>query len=457
MSTYIQKLRAALKEQSGAIDAIIAKAETDGRELTTDELAEIEKIESKVNSIEKSIETAEKREQDKARHSEPSDTEVDDRQRTVAAKPKVDLKPVQKIGLMAMAVAGSAFAMKDHDPRSPLQILEDNGFADFAKAADYERKRKSEFLRTLNASTNVSGGYLTPDNMASDIIELLYPEVTFLQGNPRRVTLANGVFRQPAGASGSSASYRMEGGKINTTEPSFREVRLSAKFLGGMVPMTRQMIDFTLPGAENFVQMDLREAMGQTMDAKAYYGDGDQGEPLGLFNHSGITTVATPAAAPTLAQIDAFFSALRLALLNNNIRGGQLAYVMAPRTLEFLQTRRVGSNDGEYAYPETRGANPMMGSIRILTSTQFPINLDTSGGGNGDETDIALINFSDALIGTAGEIAMATSAEATIDINGTMVSAFQNDLVFLRAISAHDIGLRRPESVAISRGIRWGA
>src|SRR6202008_428968 len=113
------------------------------------------------------------------------------------------------------------------------------------------------------------------------------------------------TFRQPAGASGSTASYRQEGGKTAVTEPTFREVNLSAKFLGAIVPMTRQMIDFTLSGAEAFGQQDPPESMSQTMDAKAYYGSGAAGEPPGSFNHAGISTVATPAASPTLAQIDA--------------------------------------------------------------------------------------------------------------------------------------------------------
>lgn len=454
--TYIEKLRAALNEKSGALDAVIKSAEDEGRALTAEEKAKVDDIEKEIDEIVASIEIATRSEARRAAESLPSNTPVENQPNQIRthAAPAQRLTAVQRMGLMAMAVTASAFATKDSLPETPLKILDDNGFGELANSAEQVTKRKKELMRTLNVSTNVSGGFLTPDNQASDIIELLYPETTFLQGNPRTVNMPDGTYRQPAGASGSTASYRQEGEATSVTEPTFREVNLSSKFLGAIVPMTRQMIDFTLPGAESFVQMDLREAMGQTMDAKAYYGAGAQGEPQGLLTSTGITTVTTPAAAPTLAQIDSFFRAMRLALLNNNIRGGRWAYVMSPRTLEFLQIQRDGN--GNYAYPETRGATPMMGNVRILFSTQFPINLDTSGNGNGDETDIALINFSDVLLGTQGDIAMATSSEATININGTMVSAFQNDLVFLRALSAHDIGLRRPESVAVSRSIRWG-
>lgn len=456
MSEYLTKLRALLAQKSGELDAIIKAAETEGRALTKEEDEKVKALEADYERIETSVATEEKAIQRRAAQAEPASTPLDDNgQRRTPAEPKVKLTGIDKIGLIAMAKAVSMFEMKDFNLVNPLKTLDDHGYGEFAKSIEVNQKRKAEYLKTLNASTAVSAGILTPDNMASDIIELLYPETTFLQGKPRRVNLVNGVYSQPAGATGSTASYRQEGGALSTTEPTFREVRMSVKFLGAIVPMTRQSIDFTIAGTRAFVEQDLRESMSQTMDAKAYYGEGEEGEPQGIFSHTDITLVDTPAASPTLAQIDAFFSGMRLAMFNVNIRNmGSWRYVMSPRTLEYLQTRRVGDgSDGEFAYPETRGANPMIGSIPILSSTQFPINL----GDGANETDIALVNFADVLLGMDGEVTIGQSTEATININGTWVSAYQNDLVFLRVMSGHDIGLRRPQSVVLARGVTWGA
>lgn len=466
--TYIQKLRAALKEKSGALDAIITKADAEGRELNADEVASIEAIEVEVGNIEKSIELAEKQEQRKAKDALPSDTGTDDLntgvQRTVPAQAKRDLTQIQKMGLTAMSVAAAEFSKRNGENEHALKILSDSGFDAFAKDIEATRNRKKALMqqmKTMNSSVNISGGFLTPDNQSRDIIELLYPMTTFLQGGPRIVSMPNGVYRQPKGATGASASYRQEGGPNQATKQTFEEVSLSAKFLGAMVLMTQEMIDFSIAGAEAFVQGDLREAMSQTMDVKAYYGTGSQGEPLGLFNHTGIQTVAaTNAATPTLLNIDTDMDALELAFLNNNIPMGNWRYVMAPRTKKFIGSRRVGdAANGEFAFPSIRGANPTWGEHPVLSSTNFPIN----NGAGGDETDLALINFSDVLLGLMDDLAFATSSEATVYVNGAWISTFQNNLVALRALNGHDIGLRRPISVVkltgatADTGITWGA
>lgn len=464
MSDYLKKLRASLASKSGELEAIMKKAtDEDGRELTEEEMKKVDELSADVDRLTKSIEAAQKAEKARGLAAAPASAEIGDEAELkdteiekTPAQPATKMKLTTRVGLISMAIVEAEFQRRElSEPVSALKILEQRGFARLAKAIDVERRRKVEFIKALNASTNISGGFLTPDTKAAEIIELLYPETTFLQGNPRRVNMPNGTYRQPAGATGSSASYRQEGGEIVTTEPTFREVSMSTKFLGAIVPMTREMIDFSEGGAQNFVETDLREAMSVEMDAKAYFGAGSGGEPEGLTVRTGITTVTVQGTtAPTLAQVDNTFKALRLALFNRNIRNmGRWRYVMAPRTLEHLQNMRVGDSDGQFAYPETRGDSPRMGSIPILVSTQVPINL----GDGADESLILLVNFADTLLGTQGEIAMATSSEASVKINGTMVSAFQHNLVLLRAISGHDIGLRRPESIVYCPAVQWGA
>ncbi|MBO6509501.1 MAG: phage major capsid protein [Roseibium sp.] len=457
--TELEKLRAALAkavEEMGKFKAGIVDDDGNPRDLNEDEQKSYRELIDVAKRAEAAYDTEVEADALRSRNLKGADDKPTTKSTSTPAEPAPRMSTVERAGLVAMSIAASQFELRDTGEMvSPLKMLDEHGFGDFAKTVERERTARRELLKTLNASTAVSGGLLTPDAMENDIIELLYPETTFLQGGPRQVNMPNGTWSQPAGASGATASYRTEGNAIETTEPSFRKVQMSAKFLGAIVPMTRQMLDFSVPGARAFVEGDLRETMSQTMDQKAYFGDGEEGDPLGMFNYDGISTVVVEGAtAPTLVQIDNTFKKLRLSLLNKNIRNmGRWAYVMSPRTLEYLQNIRVGDNDGQYAYPETRGETPKMSKIPILDSTQFPINL----GVGGDESLIALVNFADILMGTQAALAFAASTEATIKINGTVVSAFQNDLVFIRATSAHDFGNRRPESIVYCPAVRWGA
>lgn len=457
----LEELRKALAEVAKGIadlktKAFAANATEDDTNALAAKLKEAEEIEKQIK-LREQVEEFEK-----AQAKDANDPAIG-LEPTAPARPKSDMRQTEKMGLIAMASVKAEFERRAGETVSPMKVLEDVGYAQFAKQVDDHKRRKRavfEHMKALNASVNVSGGFLTPDNQASDIIELLYPATTFLQGGPRTVRMPGGTFRQPAGASGASASYRQEGGRINTSQPSFREISLSAKFLGCMVMVTEEMLDFSLPGARAFIEGDMREAMAQVMDQKAYYGSGAEGEPTGILTHAGISTVVSQdEATPTLIQIDTDMDNLELALLNNNIPAGNWRYVMAPRTKKFIGSRRVGdAGNGEFAFPEIRGANPTWGEYPVLSSTNFPIN----GGAGGDESDVALVNFSDVILGLMDDIAMAASSEATVYHNGALVSTFQNNLVALRAISGHDIGLRRVQSVAklvdgSGNGITWGA
>lgn len=449
---HLDQLRAQLKAKIAELDAFDAKDAP-----TEADIEALEKTNKEIASLEAQIKTLEDAAAAKARSTKPADEPIEPEQQRVAAEPEEKLTKSDKTGLIAMAIAASHFERKDSiEPRSPMKILADAGYQKFAGEVSKEAERRREVIRTLNASSATQGGILVPDMQSADIVELLRPETAFLRGNPRRVPMPNGVFRQPGAASGSQATYRAEGARILTTEPTFREVNMSAKFLGAIVPMTRQVLDFSIGGVRQFVENDLRAAMAEAMDLNALFGDGTEGAPLGLANRVGVITSVSPGGTTTatLAEIDTTFRAANMAFFSRNIRNmGRWAMIMNPRTLLYLSSKRVGSDDGQFAYPTLQGATPMMGSIPVFTTTQVPINL----GGGADESYILLVNFEDVLFGVQEGLMLATSNEATIYHNGEWVSAFQNDLVFLRATHAHDVGLRRPESVIVIDAVRWGA
>lgn len=477
---HLDQLRAKLKAQHEARTKLLAKIEgvEKAEDITVDDTTALKKLNDDCASLESQIDAIEVGMRAKAEETrsagDPADVDDDGAGRSVIVAPKrweditrqnspaapAEILPLSvRMGLLGMSIAARGFQHKDGVEVQPvLKILEERGWARFAQQVDKAMKARALVLRTLEASTNTAGGFLTPDARSTDIVELLYPETTFLQGGPRRVPMPNGTYSQPKAATGVTATYRREGARITNDEPTFAEMNMSAKFAGVIVPATRQMLEWTVGGAREFIEGDMREAMGQLLDAKAYFGDGTSGEPLGIVNYPGVQTVAIQGTTTaTLAQIDAVAAAASLALIGSNISSrNRWRWVMAPRTLMMLQNKRVGaSTDGEFAYPETRGATPMWAGIPVLISTQIPVNLDTSGGGFLDESYILLINFADVLFGVTEDLVMSASAEASITINGSMVSAFENDLVFIRAMSAHDVGLRRPISVVVISSVRW--
>ena len=457
----IAQMRSALKSAIEAVDAFqkgVVDADGKPRDMTEEEAGRFDALVKDAETKKAALESGLRFERTKAfaaaSADEPAADEAAAAPRAPAA-PKVDLKGADKIGLLAMATVAAKFHLKGaHEQISPLKVLEENGFAVYAKEIDTTQRARREMLKTLNVSVAGSGGFLTPPNLDTSIIELLYPQTSFLQGNPRRVNMPGGVYSVPRGATGSSASYTAEGQPIAKTEPSFGMLNMTAKKLGAIIPMTREMIDFSIPGVRAFVESDLREAMSQAMDVAAYFGAGAAGEPLGIVNHTGVQSFdsASTDATPTIAEADTDFRRPILHMKKANLGNrGAWRWIMESRALEYMRTMRT--TDGYYVYPELQGDNPTMRGIPILETENVPDNL----GVGANEALILLVNFREVYLGVFGSMQFATSDEATINIGGSSVSAFENDLVYPRAIDFHDIGLRRRQAVVVTRKVLYGA
>src|SRR5262249_52378787 len=86
-------------------------------------------------------------------------------------------------------------------------------------------------------------------------------------------------------------------------------------------------------------------------------------------------------------------------------------------------------------------------------TTQIPITL----GGGGDESEVYLVEFADAVIGESYQVTIDASSEASyIDpVTGDLVSAYSQDQTIVRAIHEIDFGMRHDESVAVLTEVKW--
>jgi HK97 family phage major capsid protein len=442
---------------------LIAKLQglTEKTDLTADEVTEMQAAAAKLTETQKSIEVFKAAQAALAAATVPANAPALQRGTTVPAGVATPLSTAEKIGLIAMATAESTLLQRGRKFVEPYTILEQRGFQSFVDEHRASEAKLIEVQRTLNISNAGQGGILVPEAVVGDFIDLLRPESAFFQGNPRRVDLSTGTYRAPAGVTGAQATYRAEGSRIAVTEPSFGAVEMSVKFLGAIVPMTKQFIQFTPAGAKAWVERDLRAAMAEEIDTAGFYGSGAVGEPLGVLQRPSIInmpnaswdTIAN-ATAPTLAQIDTVMAAMVRQFTDryrNNM--GNWKWLMNPALVQVIGRKRVGDNsNGDFAYPEMRGMNPSFLGIPVLQTTKVPTNL----GGGADETQIALLDFNEILYGEQQGLVVTTSDESTIFYNGQWVSAFQNDLVFMRATHAHDFGVNRAQAAVVLNEVKWG-
>lgn len=435
-------LKARLKELVGEIKTL-----TDKTDMSTEDFATLETKSVEIEDVEKKIDALTKAEEARARAALPAAAPAVEAN-APPAQSAVKLTASEKIGLMVAGMAKAHIEGEGKGPKATFKAMEEAGFGLVAKEfADAQKQR------ALNSGAGAAGGVLVPENMANEIVDVLRPMTTFIQGGPRMVPMIGGNYKLPAAASSATAGWRGEGLAISKSQPTFKEINMSSKFVDALVPITNQLIRFSLPDVRSWVEMDMSNVLSVEIDRAAYLGAGTAHTPLGITKISGITSNAATATgvAPTVALIEADASIAELGMMNANLPMLGAKWVMSPRTFIFLQNMRDGN--GNRYYPELQNASPVWRNKPVLVTTQNPVNL----GGTTDETEIWLVAFGHVLFGQGLGITFNVSTEATVVTNGTSVSAFQNDLTYIKASAEADFDMRYLEAVSKITGVRWGA
>lgn len=456
MKKHIEKLQQEIRSLQAAIDAIGAKetlTEQDGTDIEA-KLAEIEKKTAQLAILEKSEAAKAKQAKPAADPVDPDANDEEDAEPARAparggngerALPERVRRSAETVGMLLVAMASVRRGNYDN----VMSALSENGFQ---RMADTLQAHAKSHKRSLQAGSAVNGGILIPDSMQADIIELLRPATTFLRLNPRHVPMPNGTYKQGAGATGATAQYGVELQNAAVSEPTFRDVEMTAKELKALVPMSNMWLDFSLPTARAFVEADLRSAMAEAMDQNLLIGDGQQGRPLGIYNIPGIDSEADALGeTPTLAQLDAFARSQINALALANVNLSSAKWTMGYGRAGYLEDIRDGN--GNLAYPTMQGENKRWKGFPVIVGTNLPENL----GAQGDAGYISFIASDHILFGEAPGMEFSVSSEAAYyDANNVLRTAFQRGETLLLAVMRHDVNTRHLPAISVRTGVRWG-
>lgn len=424
----LQARRAGILDQMEAITAAVPESE----DMTDEQLAKIESLRAEDDKVASQITSLLDIERRKAAAAKTVAPLPSSPAPTVAAKPaEKGLKFGRMVRLMA-AAGGNAFVA--------AQMAEANG--------------ESGLFANQNIGSGGAGGFLVPEDVSTEIIELLRPASVVMRMEPVVVPMPNGNMTMNRFASGIAAGYIGEQQNLPATGVTWGQVILSAKKLGALIPISNDLMRAASTAVDRLVRDDAVTALAVRMDLAFIRGAGTAFTPKGLRNqHTGTpfatTHVLTMTATPTLVTATTDLGRLELALLNNDVTMIRPGWLMAPRVAMWLRNLRDGN--GNIAFPEM--AQGLLRGKPFAETTQIPINL----GGGSNESEIYLADFAHVVVGEHMGIEIAMSTEAAYaDAGGTVRAAFSRDETVMRAIAQHDIGLRHLPAVAILTGVTWG-
>ena len=301
-------------------------------------------------------------------------------------------------------------------------------------------------FQALTMTSPSDGGYLVPEVYANEIIELLYPATVIYSLGARRLGVANGNLNIPKLKTGSRALFNGESRKIPKTAPKFGNLKLSAKKLTALIPMSNDLLRSTNFDNDVIVGQDITKQMALGVDWGALLGTGGEFQPLGIVNNSKVQTIDVTSLDAEYASnagvlTAAFPNYLVAAVLRNNVYADGLGFVFNTSVEQFFKSLR--DNVGSFIFAEEMNKNHTLVGYPYRTTNL----LETTAG----KTQILFGNWNNLIIGEQGALEIETSREGSwTDDAGNIISAFENDQTLIRAIDNVDIGLRHDESFAVA-------
>lgn len=431
----ITALKTSMSTVVAGMEALLATAADDGdRELTAEEQADFDAKAKEAETLKARI----KREEDllALKSSAAAPVTVPGRTGTIAATVPAAVAEKPEPGAMVGRVAIAIAATGGQDQRQ---------MADHA--AGIWGEETGQIVANMEQSTNTKGGYLVDVAYSRDFIALLRPRVVIRNMGARSVPMPDGNLTMRKQTGSTTAGYVGERTPAPVTDLTVGELKMSAKTLRALVPITNQLIRRASFGVDAMVRDDLITSAAIKEDQQFLRGAGSAVAPTGLRNLIIGGNVLVMTANPTLPTVRNDLSRLRLKVINANVPMAKCGYIMSPRTKEFLENLLDGN--GNKAFPEI--AQDKLGSYPIGVTTSVPDNL----GAGGNESEIYFGDFQQFLIGDTYQVTLAASTEAAYDDNGTIRSAFSNDETVIRLIEEHDTQLRYDSAFAVLTGVTW--
>lgn len=328
-----------------------------------------------------------------------------------------------------------------HDPEA----------AAFYAHRKYDDSDMAREFKALSATNPAAGGYLIPEIYMDQIIELLYSKTVIFELGAQKVPMANGNLNIPKMTGGARATWGGEQRKISKSQPTFGNIKLSAKRLEAIVPQTRELLMSTNYSADQIFANDLTRRMELGLDFGALFGKGGEFQPMGVFTdkeieHIDAKTIGNTDLADTNGKVTADFPVyVRSIVLAKNVDDIKLGWTFNSVLEGYFMNLKTTT--GEYIYRDEMNAGKLLG---------FPYKVSNQiATGTDGLTELCFGNWADMLVGEQMGLETYTTLDGSwVDEAGNQHNAFEENLAATRALMYVDIASRHKESFVHVKNVK---
>lgn len=312
---------------------------------------------------------------------------------------------VDKMGLTKVDKKIGAFPTpEDPDGDEIAKLSPDEKIHKFFQAVI---RNDVEVLKALGEGTATAGGYLVPPEFRAQLIEEL-PKITVVRNVATIIPVGAPSGNMPRATAKPSVTIGSENTAITETTATFGEITWQLQRLNALLPMSRELVADAKVDIVALIRRWFAEAIAQAEDNYFTNGTGTN-EPEGFrTNLTGVGTVALGDAvsggqAPTYDDIVTLISLIEPQYRRNCV------FMTSPKGEASLM--KVKDNQGRPLFTVAQDGGIRILGYRLLVNANIPENLNTTGAGNNNETEIWFGDFSYYYIFDKQEYAVESTME----------------------------------------------
>lgn len=290
--------------------------------------------------------------------------------------------------------------------------------------------------KALSATIPSEGGFTVPQVLASEIIMPLYTLIGVTKLGGRRVPLPNGNMTIPRINTASTVSWIGENAPAGTSQQVIGDVKLNAKKLGIVTPVSNDLLRSADIAADQWVLDDIRNQMFVEMDRAMLYGSNTAFQPPGLAT---LLPAAQIQGSSTTAFTTTLISTLYGKLRQANVLMISPGIIINAGTEAYLMN--LTTTTGAFLFYAEMVERGTIRGIPYAVSNNAKYTTSST-----DYVDFFIGDWSEFVVGTQGDLMVETSRDGSYESGGTTYSALSRDQTIVRVLSLQDYAIRHTPS-----------
>ena len=305
----------------------------------------------------------------------------------------------------------------------------------------YKRLRDGHQARVMTTLTPSAGGFLIPEEVYNTPIAKLDP-MSVCRKNGATVVKPNGwPFKVNKITGGTTAAFAAEGVAGSASDLTLAQVSLSPRKNTARSILTLEQVQYGTPQTDGIVLADLQKRLDLFEDKQVLIGTGQQGQPIGIVNTTGINTVAGAKSGKLL------YADLAIAvqyLEEDEVVADNVTAILHPTNKGELYRNAIGMTDASATLANEQAgfvAGPFMTAAKFKEYTGMNLATTSQLLDSSAAATIAIVGVMEWVwIADFGGVLIGKSTEAT---DGTY-HAFTQDLMHVKATRWWDCAVVQP-------------